>query len=111
MNTAVVGSRSFQDYAFLEEILDGYTITKIVSGGARGADQLAERYAKEKEIPTQIFKPDYIRYGKGNPYAGNYAIIDNSDQVVAFWDNKSRGTSHSIKYAQKMGKKVYIIPI
>jgi predicted Rossmann fold nucleotide-binding protein DprA/Smf involved in DNA uptake len=111
MNTAVVGSRSFQDYSFLQEILEGYDISKIVSGGARGADQLAERYAAEKGIPTQIFKPDLVRHGKSNPYAGNHSIIDASEQVVAFWDGKSRGTSHSIKYAQKTGKKVFIIPI
>ncbi|MES2733761.1 MAG: DUF2493 domain-containing protein [Bacteroidota bacterium] len=110
MITAVVGSRNFQDYSFLKEILEGYTITGIVSGGAQGADQLAKRYAEEKELPIEVFKPDYARFGKANPYARNEALVDASDQVVAFWDGKSRGTSHALKYAQKKGKKVFIIP-
>jgi predicted Rossmann fold nucleotide-binding protein DprA/Smf involved in DNA uptake len=111
MNTAVVGSRSFHDYTFFKDILEGYEITQIISGGARGADELAKRYALEKNLEIQIFQPDYARYGKSDLYASNHSVIDRADQVVAFWDRKSLGTAHSIKYAQKQGKKVFIIPV
>ncbi len=111
MQTAVIGSRSFQDYPFLKDILEGYQITQIISGGAQGADQLAQKYAKEKELPIRVFLPDYARYGRRDPFASNHSVIDNADQVVAFWDQKSPGTAHSIRYAQKQGKKVAIIPV
>jgi hypothetical protein len=48
MKTAVIGSRRFNDYALLQQTLDTYTISQIISGGAKGADTLAEQYAKEK---------------------------------------------------------------
>ena len=51
----VAGTRTFEDYNFLKEKLDHLLTNQkdrtinIVSGGARGADALAEKYAKEKK--------------------------------------------------------------
>ena len=52
MKIAIVGSRTFEDYdamcSVIEEKLatmEHPTIEDVVSGGARGADSLAERYA------------------------------------------------------------------
>jgi len=39
----------------------------------------------------------------------NYQIVDAAEQVVAFWDGKSRGTAHSLEYARKKGKPVRIV--
>ena len=54
MKLAIVGSRTFEDYgkmcSFIEENYDVSEITHIVSGGARGADRLGERFAKEHGI-------------------------------------------------------------
>jgi len=47
MIAAVIGSRGFDDYKTMCDELSKYNLTKIVSGGADGADNLAERYAKE----------------------------------------------------------------
>ena len=48
----VAGSRTFTDYELMKSKLDKLLINHndvvVVSGGARGADTLAERYAKEK---------------------------------------------------------------
>ncbi len=51
VKAAIVGSRSFNDYEamlrFLVEIThrEGFRISAIISGGANGADALAERAA------------------------------------------------------------------
>lgn len=107
---AVVGSRTMNDYDALKKVLDG--IVKegdtIVSGGAKGADSLAERYAQEKGLETLVFKPDWKRYGRGAGMVRNKTIADNSDTVVAFWDGESKGTKHTIDYAKKTGKKVLV---
>lgn len=70
MNIAVIGSRTFNDYELfkskLNEILQ-YIQDKnitIVSGGAIGADKLAEQYADEKGYRKLIFLPDWKKYGK-----------------------------------------------
>jgi len=53
MKVIVAGSRSFRDYEVLCKVLDEMEITTIISGGARGADKLGERYAKERGISEE----------------------------------------------------------
>lgn len=113
MRLAVIGSRDFNDYVVLSCYLDTFRkecgdIDLIVSGGARGADTLAERYAKEHGIETLIFPAEWKKYGKRAGYIRNEDIIKNCDIVIAFWDGKSRGTKHSLDLAEKYDKKVYI---
>ena len=57
MRIAIIGSRTFNDYELLQETLENYKdqISVIVSGGARGADTLGERWAKENNIKTDIY--------------------------------------------------------
>ena len=107
MKLAVVGSRTLTKYKLLLNELNQYDgITEIVSGGAQGADKLAERYAKEKNIPIKIFKADWGRYGKRAGYVRNKEIWDYADQGIAFWDGHSRGTAHSFELARFLGKKL-----
>ena len=102
MKLAVVGSRGFSDYDLLKSRLDEEKdITEIISGGAIGADRLAEQYAAEKNIPTTIFKPEWGKHGKAAGMIRNKDIICAADKVIAFWDGKSKGTENSINIAQK----------
>lgn len=110
MKLAIVGSRSFNDYTKLCETLNGFTdITEIISGGAKGADTLAERWAKENNLKLTIFYPDWNKYGKSAGMIRNKSIIDSANEVVAFWDGISRGTENSIQRARSSGKPVTII--
>lgn len=109
MKIAVIGSRSFDDWELLQATLLEYEITEIISGGANGADSLAEKYAKLHGIPTKIFKPDYKTLGKFAPLERNKAIILACDQVIAFWDGKSRGTAHALAFAEKESKTVWVV--
>ena len=109
MRTAVVGSRGFDDYGLLKEILRKHQISKIISGGARGADELAERFAEEYGIETEIYKPDWKAYGRSAGPKRNKTIVENSDKVIAFWDGKSRGTKSSIDHAKKVGKELVVV--
>jgi hypothetical protein len=106
MKIAIIGSRDFDDYDLLAKTLSDYSIDLVVSGGAKGADALAERYALLHNIETLIFKPEYKLYNRGAPLKRNLQIIDASDFVIAFWDGKSRGTKHAIDYASSQNKQV-----
>ena len=108
MKLAIVGSRSFFDYQLLVETLQDLDISEIVSGGARGADTLAEKYAKEKGIPVKIFKPDWDGLGKAAGFIRNKSIIDYADKVIAFWDGQSHGTQHSMNLALKQDKLMLV---
>ena len=106
---AVIGSRSFSNYKLLSETLSALPVTKIVSGGAPGADSLGAQYAKENNIPLVEYLPEWDKYGKGAAYRRNITIIDNSEEVVAFWDGISPGTKHSLLYANNLKRPIFII--
>lgn len=110
MTIAIVGSREFSYYRYLEQSIEIYfsKIDKIISGGARGADNLGQRYANEHNIPLTLFLPDWNAYGKSAGYRRNVQIVTASDAVVAYWDGNSRGTHHTINIANKAGKPVLI---
>ena len=109
----IAGSRSFQNQPLLKEYAD-YKLSyikdaiEIVSGGAKGADSLGERYAKEKGYLLKIFLADWEQYGKAAGYLRNVQMAEYADALLAFWDGKSRGTMHMIQIAYNYGLKVGI---
>jgi hypothetical protein len=112
MKLAVIGSRDFTDADLLTRTLDAYRgrLEMIVSGGAKGADQLAADYARSTGIPLREIRPEYGKYpGRAAPAIRNKAIIEQAQGVVAFWDGASPGTRQAIEYAQKAGKNVEIV--
>ena len=111
MRLAVVGSRNFTDYetakVILDELQKDIGFDRIVSGGANGADSLAEKYAWANDIDIAIFVPDWS-IGKQAGFIRNVEIWDNADYGVAFWDGKSKGTAHSFKLAKKQKKRLFV---
>jgi len=112
MKIAIVGSRNITDYNLFKDyvlsIIKVKDIDLVISGGARGVDTLAERFAKEFNIETQIFPADWNRYGKAAGHIRNKDIIFNSDIVFALWDGKSTGTNNSINHAKNMNKQLHV---
>ena len=115
---AVIGSRSFTNYQRLESVLlysFGQQVKNksilIVSGGASGADTLAERFAKEYSLEKEIYPANWDKYGKKAGYLRNEMIVKNSDTVIAFWDGISKGTKHSINLAKKHHKALLVIDV
>lgn len=111
MKLAVIGSRSFTDEERLFKELDKYeNISEIVSGGCpRGGDLYGKRYALMKGIKYTEYLPDWELHGKPAGIIRNRYIVDASDEILAAWDNFSKGTKFSIDYAKKQGKKVNIL--
>lgn len=115
----IAGSRSFSDYGLLCETMDQLKNViaaadkiVIISGTARGADQLGERYAEEHGIEIKRFPADWEAFGRSAGHIRNremakYAIEENG-YLVAFWDGESRGTKGMIDYATQIGMKVLV---
>lgn len=112
MKIAIVGSRTFIDYSKLKSfILSKISLnddTTIISGGAQGADNLAEKFATEYGLLTIIHKAKWDKLGKSAGFIRNKKIIDDADIVFAFWDGQSRGTKHTIGLARQSQKPVHI---
>lgn len=114
MKLGIVGSRNFTDWKrFIREIMrlfpPGPTIDLIVTGGAAGADTLAELFADRYHIPAHIIKPDWKKYGKSAGMIRNGEIVKGSDIIVAFWDGTSRGTQDTINKAKVFKKTTLIV--
>lgn len=114
----IAGSRSITDYAILlqalQEGINAEVITRahnyeIVSGGARGVDTLARKYAQEYGYVLTEMKPQYKGANdRGAPIRRNIDIANYGDILIAVWDGISSGTKHIIEYMQKLGKPVYV---
>lgn len=96
MKTIIAGSRGFNDYDLLCQTCDDIEITEVVSGTARGADKLGERYARERNIPVKQFPADWDNLGKRAGYIRNSDMAKYADACVVFWDGVSKGTAHMI---------------
>lgn len=83
--------------------------TIIVSGGAAGVDKTAEELALARGMLTKIFLPDWENLGKRAGFVRNAQIVKEADEVVAFWDNESKGTAITIELTRKANKPLKII--
>lgn len=109
MRVAVVGSRNV-----LINDLEMYLpldTTEIITGGAKGVDNCAAEYALANGIKVAVFCPEYEKYGRAAPLKRNAQIVENADMVLAFWDEKSRGTKNVINICleRKVTIEVYIV--
>ena len=106
MKIAIIGSRGLT-VTNLQSFLPT-ECTEIVSGGAKGIDECAAKFANENGIPLTVFLPEYNRYGRGAPLKRNLQIIEYADEIIAFWDGSSRGTKYVIDQCKRLGKPVAV---
>lgn len=106
MKVAVIGSRDFNDYEMLKSKLLEHVneIKCIISGGAKGADSFAEKFALEYNLPTKIYLPEWKLYGRSAGIIRNKEIVKESDQCFIFWDGESKGTKSVIDFCQNQNK-------
>ena len=130
---SVSGSRLFVDEQLFNDKINDFInkygkITKIVHGGANGADTIAEQWANERGIETIVFKPDYKNeemikkygkkiWGKIAPLERNKDIAAGGTHLLAFpldeekTGLKSNGTLSTILHAKKLNKIIEIIHV
>ena len=108
----IAGGRDFDDYPKLcricDVILQGQNKVEIVSGTCKGADLLGERYAIERNYHIKQFPADWKRYGKSAGYKRNVEMAVYADELIAFWDGKSKGTKNMIDQATQAGLNVKV---
>jgi len=115
----VAGGRDFTDYKTLSKKLEAIRTVilqdgladdlEVVSGGARGADSLGERWARENHVSLKIFPADWDRHGKAAGPIRNKEMGDYADGLLAFWDGNSRGTQHMINYSKEKQLDVIVV--
>lgn len=113
MRMIIAGSREFTDYEQLLVLITPFKslITTVISGGAKGADALGERYAKDHDIPVEIYPADWETHGKSAGYIRNSEMADVADGLIAFNQGGTKGTNNMISIALKRNKMVVVFNI
>jgi hypothetical protein len=120
----VSGSRSYTNYEDFKTKMD-YTLSKIkhryyisiISGGAKGADTMAKRYAEERQYLFHELCADWKTYGKAAGMIRNKEMLDLALSsfrlcaLVAFPSEKSIGTYGMIGIAKEAGVSTKIFTI
>lgn len=121
----IAGSRDFNDYELLKKEVDKFlfdevvvnhypdlteeiAVVEIVSGGARGADKLGEKYANLRGLPLKIFKADWEKHRKSAGYIRNEEMAKYANYCICFW-NGSPGTKHMINLARKYKLELRVV--
>ena len=111
----VAGTRTFSDYELLRSKLDGFISESnqkypgkqvvIITGAAKGADQLGSFYARNHNIPLKEFPANWTTYGKAAGPIRNQQMLDYAlheiPELIVFWDGESRGTKNMMNIAKR----------
>ena len=111
VSLGIVGSRYFDNYSqfslmvssWIDKLPPSTQIARIVSGDAKGADALAERFAREHKIMFHKHVADWNKYGKAAGPLRNQLIVGQCTHLIAFVGTKSIGTKSTIKFAKTKG--------
>lgn len=111
----VAGSRGFTDYDLLTRVLFAMADVElankrlgIVSGMARGADQLGVRFAGEHGLALYKYPANPSGLGKRSQYIRNTQMGMFADALLVFTDG-SKSTNHIIDYMHQLKKPVHLI--
>ena len=108
----IAGSREYTDYAQLSESClfflqnKAWETIEIVSGCARGADRLGEKFADEFGIPVTLFPADWEQHGRSAGFRRNEQMARYANALIAFPIGASRGTRDMIRRARAHGLAV-----
>jgi hypothetical protein len=126
MRIIVAGGRDFNNYPLLKGKLNSILTDfhkkgrikskediEIVSGHAKGADTLGEKYANEFGISFKVFIPDWNFLGKRAAYDRNNQMSKYAKQddgvLVLFWNGISKGSKLMHDIAKADGLEMYVI--
>lgn len=101
------GSRSITNIN-IDNYLNPQEVGCVISGGANGADTLAEQWAKRHRIEFLAFPANWSKFGKRAGMMRNEDMGNFADKLVSFWDGESHGTKHLIDYMLSLGKELEI---
>lgn len=101
----VCGARNYRDWDHVQRVLDEVLVEDdiVVTGGAKGADYLANSYATLNDMELEVYPADWDNYGRGaGPIRNKYmAGLDDVRLVVAF--PGGRGTASMVEIAEEYG--------
>jgi hypothetical protein len=115
----VCGSRDWTDQAPIYAVLDGYdhdplgSGVTVINGGARGADNIAKRWADLNKVPCITCRADWTKHGKSaGPIRNGQMLALHPDVVWAFVTkplDESRGTADMVQRSRLASISTYVV--
>ena len=105
MRIIVTGGRDYADAKKLFAVLDSIRPTLVMHGAYRGADTLADDWAKSRGVKCKPFPADWTAHKKqAGPIRNSRMIAEGADLVVAF--PGGTGTADCVCKARAAGIEV-----
>jgi hypothetical protein len=109
----IAGSRGITSIEHINQAMEaaagaGILPSVVISGTARGVDQLGEQWAAAHKCPVERYPADWTNLGKSAGYRRNVMMADVADALVAIWDGESRGTQHMVDIACAKKLRVFV---
>lgn len=113
MRILVCGGRDFEDGKAVNRTLSAIhaktPITLVISGGARGADRLAEKWADRMHIPLMVFPAHWSMGKRAGPTRNSWMLEFGLPTLVVAFPTpgaENRGTNNMIHQAMAKGVTV-----
>lgn len=112
----IAGSREFDNYDMLKEKCDKILSRKvnegeeivIVSGTAKGADTLGEKYAEERGYKIERYPANWDKYGKKAGYLRNKKMAEVSNACIVFLSSKAENKGSKMMISIATEEKLLI---
>ena len=98
----VCGSRDWRDEEWIRRVLSLLAPGSVViHGGARGADSIAGRIAKELGLEVEVYPADWTKYGRGaGPRRNEEMLREGRPEWVYAFDLGTPGTADMLRRAK-----------
>ena len=117
MKLAVFGPAFFkgakyENYDYVARVLDevcGYLdVTHILTGGGKGVESLALRYAAINSIEPDVTPPNIKKDGDNAFLVRNHELAEKSDKVLLLWDQLDQKYVKLIKQCAALSRPVLV---
>jgi len=112
----IAGSRGITNFNLINAIFVEHFLSnindetiQIISGTARGVDQLGERVASKYNIEVIRMPAKWDLHGKSAGYKRNLEMAKIATHLLAFSLDNSKGTGHMIKISNVYGLNVRVL--
>jgi hypothetical protein len=109
-----VDRQPYENYKYIASSLNQFDgVTKIITGGGKGVESLALRYAVERDITPEVVPPSIQKFGAKLAFKKrNEIIIKLCDLIIVFWNGEKQVFLDIFtETVKEQKKKLMILPL
>lgn len=105
--------KTYDNYDYVTRQLESFTdMTKLISGGGKGVEYLAEKWATQSNLPFKRIPPDIEENGQNAAFViRNNAIINECEVLIVFWDGNNTKVIETLSTAMLCKREVILLPL